>query len=425
MVTPPPVAEPLDPAALGAFLIPVVLVGLDRLDRRAPRTGAAFLAVSLAVVLVVGAILVRVLATDVLDPPETDFLAFWLPARAAAHGLNFYDPASYRVMASSYDPEFRAEILATGFWYPPPAMFLAFPIGLLAVHEAALAWFSLQLAALVASTVLLWRAFLPGSGPRGLLGCAALMLLLRTTFTTLDFGQTNFLELLWLLGFWHDRDRARGGVWLALAVVTKPFALALVAFLAIRRRWAGIATAFGTLAALMLAAVAAFGVTTSVMYFRSNPMTRLPAYVYSQDVNQSLWGTLLRLRGLKTYPLAEPARGEMLVAAGVVLTLTAWAALRRTLDERLLFAFFLTTGLILYPTSLEHYSVVLLLPILMAWARPEAVPWGRFALGIVVVTLYLLIGIGSGGVFWAYGVLWLALLAAAAARGARTRPRET
>ena len=197
----------------------------------------------------------------------------------------------------------------------------------------------------------------------------------------------------------------------------------LLAFLALRRRWLGFATALGMLAALTLAAAVAFGPATTAAYLESNPASRLPAYVYSQGVNQSLWATLLRLRGLAGNPLAGPARGDMILAGSIVLALTAWAALRRALDERLLFALVLVTGLILYPASLEHYSVVLLLPVLVAWARPEVVPGGRVALGTAVVITYALIGMGFAGVFWTYGVLWAALLVAAARRP-RAGPAE-
>lgn len=415
-----PFEESPNPVAFGALLVPVVLVGLDRLERPARRASRTFLIVSLAIVLVVGAYVAWLVAASVQDPPEFDFLASWIPARAAAHGLNFYDPRSLAIPRSAYSPDFRAEILDVGYWYPPTTMLLALPIGLLPVHEAALVWYLLQLAALIASAVLLWRAFLPNAGPAGLAGCAALVLLLRTTLSTLGYGQTNFIELLCLLGLWVDRERPRGGVWLALAIVIKPFALALGAFLVIRRRWSGLAATLATLAALVIAATVMFGPATCAAYVRSNPVSRLPDYVYSQDVNDSLWGMLLRMRGLDESPLGSHVRSETIVAGVVVLALTGWAALRRALDDSLLYALVLVAGLMLYPGSLEHYSVLLLLPLLMVWARPEVVPGGRRTLGAVMVLTYLLIGLGYEEVFWAYGLLWAGLLALAA-RGGRPR----
>ena len=116
--------------------------------------------------------------------------------------------------------------------------------------------------------------------------------------------------------------------------------------------------------------------------------------MYSQDVNQSLWGVLLRFRELEVNPMDPPVRGEMLVAACIVAAITTWAVFRRTLDERLLFALVLTTGLMLYPASLEHYGVLLVMPLLMAWACPQAVPGGRRVVGAMCVVVYVLVGIG-------------------------------
>ncbi len=418
----PPPEEGINPAAMGALVVPLVLVGLDRLGRPPRRSGVAFLAVSLVVLLVAGATLAWIVASRVQKPPVFDFIANWLPARAAAHGLNFYDPASYRGVASNYGSDFKAEILDVGFWYPPPTMLFMLPMGVLSIDQAAMLWYVLLVLSLAACLLLLWRTFFPGSGPAGLLGCAALVLLLRSTFSTLGFAQTNFLELLWLVAFWRDRDRARGGLWLAFAAVTKPFALVLVAFLAIRRRWAGMATAFATHVVSIPVAFLAFGAVHSPTYFRSNPASRLPAYVYSQDVNQSLWGTLLRMRDLDVTPFSGQVRNEMLVAAGLFLAPTAWAAFRRGLDERLLFGLVLVSGLVLYPVSLEHYSVVLLLPLLLVWARPDVVRGSRVALNALIVMVYVLIGLGYTGVFWAYAMSWVALVAAAL--GVQARPVE-
>ena len=77
----------------------------------------------------------------------------------------------------------------------------------------------------------------------------------------------------------------------------------------------------------------------------------------------------------------------------------------------------------LYPFSLEHYSVVLLLPILVLWANPDEVPGGRRTIGMATMILYLLVGLGFGSIFWAHAGLWLAIVILAA-RGASTRLLE-
>src|SRR6185295_10854133 len=96
------------------------------------------------------------------------------------------------------------------------------------------------------------------------------------------------------------------------------------------------------------------------------------------------------------------------VAVALFLAVTAWAAFRRGLNERLLFTLVLVSGLILYPGSLEHYSVLLLLPVLMVWSRPDLVPGRRIAIGAVVVAMYAMNGLWYGGVFWSYLLVWAA-----------------
>jgi hypothetical protein len=410
-----PSSDTVDVSVVYSLLVPVLLFGLHCYRRFGRITRAAWMVLAITVVALESWRLGSVVAMGIQSPPEWDFMAFWIPARAAVHHLNFYDPRSYHsvVDLSLHTPEFRAEILRVGFWYPPSSMLLLLPLGTLTRGEAAPFWFAFLLLGLVASIVALWRSFPSLRGLFGLATCAALVLLFPATLTTVWFAQTNFLELLALTLLWRDRDRPRAGWWLALAVMIKPFALVLLPFLGAGRRRAGLALAAIALAVSMLIAVLAFGARTCWTFVASSPMSRLPDYVFSQTINQSLWATLLRLRGLDESLFDDGPRLELLVAGLIVVAITAWAALRRNLDERLSFALLLTVGLILYPASLEHYSMVLVLPFLMCW--DAYAHWrARTVVGLVALVVYVLVGAGSVGVFCAYAVAWVALLLTAA-----------
>ena len=100
---------------------------------------------------------------NIAQPPEWDFLYFWLPGKVAAQGLNFYEPEHARQLAQAlFTPssDFTREILDTGFWYPSPSIFLFLPLGWFDVHTALSIWSVFHLTVLVASIFWLWKIFL-------------------------------------------------------------------------------------------------------------------------------------------------------------------------------------------------------------------------------------------------------------------------
>src|SRR3954467_7960490 len=66
----------------------------------------------LAVLVAFGLQGLKIIYSNILHPPEWDFVVFWLDGRVAAHGLNFYDPHSYQQMATalSHSEDFTQEI---------------------------------------------------------------------------------------------------------------------------------------------------------------------------------------------------------------------------------------------------------------------------------------------------------------------------
>ena len=362
---------------------------------------------------------IPILATirqNVATVPAWDFLGFWLNAHVAAAGQNFYEPVHAQLLARGMPiaPDFRREILDVGFWYPAPSIFIFLPLAAFADQHVAYAWwYALQMAALALAIAVLARTFLPSQGPlEGSFIVAALVLLMPATGSTISYGQTTFLALLFTAVFWWIRERKRGGAWLVLAAIAKPFAGGLALALLCRRRWRPLAGAAIAAVALCAITVLAFGATTFVAYLRARPDARLPAWVYAEPTNQSLLGLLLRAgHGVASDHLQ---RGPLLlfaIAAFGLTALTIWLSLNcAELDIAL--ALTLALMLSIYPASQSFYAVFLIVPLLVAWRRCSLVG-SRYATTLAgIAVAYLLMIAGQAGL--AYLLSWFAFAILAA-----------
>lgn len=343
--------------------------------------------------------------------PEWDYLGFWLHARTAVLGGDFYDPASAQALVAPYDVgiAFRREIVDVGFWYPPPTMFLFWPLGLADPAAALPWWYGLQVLAAVASVFLLRRLFFPGGGPAEWLACAALLCATHGTYETFHFSQTNFVALLLVLLFWGRNGTAAGGAWLASAVFVKPF-IALLAFgPLIGRQWRAV-LGFGlATVALLVASGLAFGGDALAGWLDWDRIQAKPQWIYSQPTNQSLLGLVLRstrtaCRGLEclTHPIFVSG-AAVLAAATTALAVP----LARAREHEWTTALFLLFALIVYPVSQLFYTVLLLPPALLAWTRRDRVPGGGPALAVVLGLVFALAALdrGRASVF-AYLLMW-------------------
>jgi len=65
-------------------------------------------------------------------------------------------------------------------------------------------------------------------------------------------------------------------------------------YLLLRGRWRIIFVSVGAAVVLCLLSMLVFGTNTFFSYFTSNPMSRLPAFIYNEADNQSLLALILR-----------------------------------------------------------------------------------------------------------------------------------
>jgi hypothetical protein len=340
---------------------------------------------------------------------EWDFLLFWLAGRAVHLGRDPYQPASYVGIELPLAPSeaFRDEFLAVGLLHLPPTLLLFAPLGLLDYFPAYACWYAVQLLALGGSAWLLWRLFLADRGREGALAALALLVAFRPTLATIGYGQTNLLLLLCLLLALREAGRARSGLWIVLAALVKPLAAALGLLPLLRGEPRVLAVAVVSGVAALLAALALIGPEAFLGYWTDPPVARAPARLHTQSVDQHLLAEMLRRA-----PQGSAVRPLFFALAGLLVATTAWLARRTARSEpAAAFSLVLACALLVYPSTLYHYSVVLLLPLLWLWSRRAIVPGGELAVAGLGGALFALLTMHHKHAFEANAVVWLAVAA--------------
>ena len=363
---------------LPVFAVPLLLLGTHAWPQLGRISRSLWMALVVSIIALFGVRLAQVVAFNINTLPEWDFSFFWLNGQVAARGLNFYDPVQYQQLArvllpQPLTPAFQQAVLDVGFWYPPPSMFLFLPLGWVGLRTAAVAWFVVHGLVLIGNVGLVWQLFLHQRRRWGLALALALLLMLHATELTFNYAQTNSLLLLFVLLFWKDRKQPRVGVWLACAIVVKPIAIVLGLVLVLHRHWRALVMAAGTFALICLMAAAAFGPNVFMQFVFSGPTTRQPNWVYGEAVNQSLSAVILRTAGpipATGLPLMQPV---FIGLAAAMTALSAWLIWRLPRNQgEWAIAIALSLGLLIYPATLNHYSMLLVPPLLLMWQSRQA-----------------------------------------------------
>lgn len=389
---------------LFAFLLPLLLIGVHYHKRLGTNWLIMLEGTHLGVIAWNTFKIYRMISYNFINPPEWDFLAFWLDGNIASRQLNFYIPSNYLGfdLPVGVSQEFSRSILEVGFRYPPPTMLLFLPLGWFdSYYSAYLGWQIFMAAILLLNIVLLWKLFLDKSHILGLLASGALVLSLPPTYVTFYFAQTNFLVLLALLLLLMYPDRFAGGVWLGIGMAVKPFIGLLFLFSAIQHRSQVVAGSIITYGLLSILFIALFGITTFTSYFSEQPTLKMPEYVYSEPVNQSLLAQILRLTG-NDLSGVSPLFNPIFIAITVfLLTITGVLAFLLKNDD-MIWAFVLTllTALLVYPKTLSHYSILLVIPMFVLWKYRNRWIGGVWA-SVFIITLTYIIFLSN----WNYAFL--------------------
>jgi hypothetical protein len=346
---------------------------------------------ALAVAASYGTLHLATIHENVIAPRVWDFGCFWLYGHVAAAGLNIYDPSKYAVFAAPFHPDrgFVQEVVNVGFPYPPPTIFLFWPLGQFAdIHGVAQSlWYAVQFLALAAAALVLQRAMFREDGPAAAIVILALTLLLPAFAVDTHFAQTSSVCLFFVALAFAGRYSPWGTIWSVLAAWVKPYAFALLVADLARRRGGRLAVAFATVLLSLIAALVALGPNTMLTYFVAGPVGREPAYVYGGTA--SILGLLVRASndGHLAVAAVRPLYASLAV---IIASITAYLCARAPKGDPFSFCLALLLGLLLYPATQEAYGVVHLIPLLLIWKSRERLPLGTVGSSIIIAVTILL-----------------------------------
>ena len=351
----------------------------------------------------------------------------WPDAHALLIDLQVYRAGGEHVLAGA--PLYRGGVLLDlPFVYPPFAAVLFAPLALLPLGLLKALW--------TGAGIALLGYVVHRCAPRAGWPVVALLAVLATALdpvrTTLYLGQINIVLLALVVGDLLGRQDSRfRGVGVGLAAAVKLTPLLFVVYLVATRRWRAAATALGTFVAAAGLGFLFAPADSVAFWFDGTFLAADRISAVDGPSNHSLNGLLARLGGAGLPWLA-------LAAALGVLTIVLAVRAHRAGEEVLALTLCGLASAALAPFAWSHHYVwvVPLAVLLGARAvagdrRVAAGLVGVFAATVAVVTALPgpVVGpIPATGLIslWpdAYLLLFLALLAATAARAVRPRPRE-
>jgi alpha-1,2-mannosyltransferase len=351
----------------------------------------------------------------------------WPDAHALLIDLQVYRAGGEHVLAGA--PLYRGGVLLDlPFVYPPFAAVLFAPLALLPLGLLKALW--------TGAGIALLGYVVHRCAPRAGWPVVALLAVLATALdpvrTTLYLGQINIVLLALVAGDLLGRPGSRlRGVGVGLAAAVKLTPLLFVVYLVATRRWRAAATALGTFVAAAGLGFLFAPADSVAFWFDGTFLAADRISAVDGPSNHSLNGLLARLGGAGLPWLA-------LAAALGVLTIVLAVRAHRAGEEVLALTLCGLASAALAPFAWSHHYVwvVPLAVLLGARAvagdrRVAAGLVGVFAATVAVVTALPgpVVGpIPATGLIslWpdAYLLLFLALLAATAARAVRPRPRE-
>lgn len=329
-------------------------------------------------------------------PEVWDFTCFYLYGKVAAGGHNFYLPENFHAVFNSGAlplldyKEFTGYVVDVGFPYPPPSILYFVPLGYLSYNNALICWTIFNLFFVMACIWLVYSMFLKADRLNGILLVTILFFIFSPARATVFFSQTNFILLYLLLMMQKYAHAGFAGIFLAIAIFTKPYMIIFLAFFVLIKNWKAVIYFILSSVALVAFTAAIFGTAPFKSYIFDNPSKRLPEGVYFEDINQSLHSVLLRA---KIISIDKPLfflgiMGVILLAALLYLL---YLQKRKLYDYT--WAVLLLTGLILYPGTLNHYQVLLLFIVFQFFDNKQLGFKASLAIPIAAVFYFLSINL--------------------------------
>ena len=334
------------------------------------------------------------------DNSITDFFQEWASARNFLEGLPVY--TNHRVTIPRYLGKMNpgaGDLFVEINAHPPTSVLITIPFGALSYCNALLVWNILSLCALFTSLWLVWRGLGIPFRRWSPLPTMTLLLLCFPLLMHIHFGQTTLLILLLLTGTWAaDRVGRRmiAGALLGTAVTVKLFPAVVFLFFAFNRNWKTIASGSVSIGLITLATRLVLGSECYVTY-ASTVVPRVAKY-QGLWFNLSLPGYWAKLFNPSAeYPFVQPlsicpalARSATILSCLIIFVVLARAATRaKTRAELdLSFGLTLTAMLLISPITWDHYLLLLLLPLTMAWIHLPRSQGPRVLLVAIVVAFW-------------------------------------
>jgi hypothetical protein len=305
------------------------------------------------------------------EPKEWDFFCFFVNGNVAHRGLDFYNSQNYKLVVNDLNTpvkigkSYEEQELNIGFCYPPPSMFLFYPLSFFSFNTSHYIWSIFNILFLIADLFLLWLIFLKNEGYIGFLFLAALLFSMSSVRDTLYFEQTTFIVLFFLLLFWRDKNKSRGGIWLTLGIFIKPILAFQFLYQIIVRHWKSLIISLGVVVILCLVSILFFSPEIFFHYFSKKPNGQIPYLFYLEHTNQSLLSQIIKVTYNKIQSTITFFSPFFLIPAMIVFCTSMYLSYKICkINSDLVIIFLLIASLILYPITQTYYTPLVIIPII-------------------------------------------------------------
>lgn len=339
-----------------------------------------------------------------LHPPKMELIDFyqeWSSAKNVVEGLPTYAPLEVTV-----ERYLRVRKAPGTEWYwdvnvhPPTSVLLALPVQGLTFRNAFFVWNVASLVALAISMALVANELGWKFSNWNYLPILTLGTVCDPLYQQLIQGQLNLFLLVLIVGIWVcDRREwpVAAGSLLAVAAAIKLFPAFLGLYFLLQRKW----RAVGASCVMFIAVTGLTGWITGWDTYRTYLVEILPqATKWKSTWNNAsiagLWHKVLA-PGSRSDRYVNPPDYPTLaflataVCCGLLVVALGYAIYdsrsKRTRDAA--FGLCITAMLLVSPVTWEHYFLILLLPLALAWVDLPRQRWASLSLGLVLTVLFM------------------------------------
>lgn len=313
-----------------------------------------------------------------LTIPVWDFLCFYVFGKAGVSDLNFYDPHVFlqvfndlNLQSKVNGSSFIGEVVNVGFWYPPPSMFLFLPLGVFSLKTGYIVWQTVIILFLLIDILLIikWYPYhLNSTYNKNITNFLLLILILFFPSITgsILISQTISVFLFFLILILKYPDNWKSGVYLVLLIIIKPLAAIFALYFLVFKKWKILISFLLTGCLVLRVSILFFGYDSFLVFLKSPPTNRIPLEVFYESTEQSINAVLMRLQ-LKFYGHVNFQSIKIItyVLSALIILITIYSSfIISKKEKRLSFMIFVPMALLIYPNTLNSYTIILL-PIIL------------------------------------------------------------